>query len=95
MNNCCCFCNYRNKTPISPILESLPSSPNWISQNYLNNDNQPDEEYSQEKRIEFDFKINELLKKVSPRIISTYKNHPFGPITTELEYSVMFKRSRL
>ena len=95
MKNCCWFCNYRNKTPLSPILESLPSSPNWISQNYLNIDCQPDEEYSQEKRIEFDLKINKLLKKPSQHIISIYKNHPLGPITTELEYSVMFKRSRL
>lgn len=75
---------------------TLPNSPNWNIENYKNTDCQPDEELSEEKRIDFHKGLLQLIKyPINKNIIKKYENHPQGPIYTYLEWHIIKKRSRL
>lgn len=81
----------------SPTLyTTLPHSPKWKIENYKNSDCQPDEEFSEEKRIDFHKDLLNLINyPINKYIIKKYENHPQGPIYTYLEWHVLIKRSRL
>ena len=88
MNQLFSCCSNTISSPLYPT-KTLPHSPNWITHNYKNLDCQPDEEFSEEKRIDFH---KGLLKLIHYPID---KYHPDGPIKTYLELHVIKKRSRL
>ena len=91
---CSCFSSITSP-PLYPT-ETLPHSPNWEIHNYKNIDRQPDEEFSEEKRIEFHKKLLDLINfPIDKNIIKKYESHPDGPINTYLQLQIIKKRSYL
>jgi hypothetical protein len=95
MNQLFLCCSNAISSPLYPT-KTLPHSPNWITHNYKNLDCQPDEEFSEEKRINFHKSLLKLINfPFGQNLIKKYKNHPDGPINSYLEWLVIKKRSRL
>ena len=88
-------CSNAVSSPLYPT-KTLPNSPQWVTHNYKNLDCQPDEEFSEEKRIDFHKGLLKLINyPIDKHIIQRYNNHPDGPIKTYLEWQVIKKRCRL
>ena len=91
----CCF-NYVISPLSQSLHETLPHSPKWEENNYINNDRQPDEDFSEEKRIDFHKKLLKLINYPSEKhYIKKFDAHPDGPITTYLQWRVIYKRRKL
>jgi len=92
---CSCLSNIESP-PLNSIHKTLPHSPEWVKQHYTNLDCQPDEEFSKEKRDIFHEKLLKLINYPNEtQYIKKFDNHPDGPITTYLEWHVIYKRSKL
>tara|TARA_B100001142_G_C14224619_1_gene612953 strand:+ start:789 stop:1079 length:291 start_codon:yes stop_codon:yes gene_type:complete len=92
---CSCFSTV-SSPPLNSIYKTLPHSPKWTIENYKNLDCQPDEEYSEEKRINFHNGLLKLIKYPNEiHLIKMYNNHPDGPITSYLQWHVICKRNKL
>tara|TARA_B110001452_G_scaffold28534_1_gene22422 strand:+ start:9824 stop:10114 length:291 start_codon:yes stop_codon:yes gene_type:complete len=96
MNNfCSCFYNVVSPT-LNSIYKTLPSSPEWNKHHYTNQDCQPDEEFSEEKRIDFHKDLLKLINYPNETYyIKKFDNHPDGPIKSYLQGLVIYKRSKL
>jgi len=96
MNNFCSCIYSVDSPPLNSIHKTLPPSPKWVEQQYINSDCQPDEEFSEEKRIDFHKKLLNLINyPIEKHYIKKFDNHPDGPITTYLQWHVICKRSKL
>tara|TARA_B110000114_G_C15030960_1_gene372917 strand:+ start:804 stop:1094 length:291 start_codon:yes stop_codon:yes gene_type:complete len=96
MNNFCSCLFSVASSSLHITYKTLPPSPMWIQCNYKNLDCQPDEEFSEEKRIDFHKNLLKLINyPIDKCIIKKYDNHPDGPIKTHLQWQVISKRRRL
>ena len=74
MNQLFSCCSNTVSSPLYPT-KTLPHSPYWITHNYKNLDCQPDEEFSEEKRIDFHKGLLKLINyPIDKYIIDIYKN---------------------
>jgi hypothetical protein len=91
----CCFSSVISP-PSRSLHQTLPHSPKWDECNYKNYDRQPDEEFSKEKREAFDRGLLKLIKyPIEKHFIKKFDTHPDGPITTYLQWRVIYKRRKL
>ena len=93
MNN---FCSCFSTITSPPIHILFIHSPNWTYYNYRNLDCQPDEEFSEEKRIDFHKGLLKLINyPIDKYIIKRYDNHPDGPIQNIFRMASYKKTHRL